>query len=79
MLVLYNTDKMPIGKYRGKLVSEIIDKDPHYVSRFNEDNVAFCDDIMMEVGRLTSNRTKKPKSFNIVKSSYNNVLNTKTN
>ena len=79
MNILYNTDKMPVGKYKGVIIQEIIDKNPEYVRKFNENNIAFCDDIMLEVGRITSNTQTKPlKKFKSHQYSYNNVLNTKT-
>ena len=79
MKILYEDDKMPVGKYKGKIVSDVVNKYPEYIRKFNENNIAFCDDIMLEVGRITSNtRIKNPRKYNSTKNNYHNMLNTKT-
>lgn len=80
MQILYNIDIMPVGKHKGMMVQDIVDKYPEYVRKFDDNNIAFCDDIMLEVGRLTSNtKIQKPKKYHYSNGSYNNILNTKTN
>lgn len=35
MKVLYDVDVLPIGKYKGKTIAEVIEIDPTYIKHFN--------------------------------------------
>ena len=54
MLILYDSDEMTVGKYKGEKVRDVMRKDPDYIREFDDNKIAFCDDIMLELGSITS-------------------------
>jgi len=57
MIILYEDDEMPIGKYEGYLIKEIVNIDPYYINKFNHNNYAISDEVIESVKNLKEDST----------------------
>ncbi len=59
MKVLYDNDVIPIGKYKGQTVTEIMTTNPTYLAKFKYTNFAIADIVLQEINVGLRNRGRQ--------------------
>jgi len=73
MKVLCNDDVMPIGKYQGKTIQDIIAIDPEHIKQFDNNRYAISDTTLGVLHDITGRHSSYVGDYKRKFRAYNNL------